>query len=89
MPKNYGLTVSWALLKHGSPINRVCSLVFRIAQTKMFTLELPNSWNFSFNFYLVVVMVMLSYIPVFPQLYLHMFAQRKKVLVNDSKKKAA
>ena len=55
----------------------------------MFTLELPNSWNFSFNFYLVVVMVMLSYIPVFPQLYLHMFAQRKKVLVNDSKKKAA
>ena len=22
--KNYGLTVPWALLKHGSPINRVC-----------------------------------------------------------------
>jgi len=65
----------------------VCST--RIAQTKMLTIELPNVWNFSFNFYLVVILVMLSYIPVFPQLYLHMFGQRKKILGNDSKKKAA
>jgi very-long-chain (3R)-3-hydroxyacyl-CoA dehydratase len=55
----------------------------------VFSLELPNHWNFSFNFYLVVVVVMLSYIPLFPQLYLHMFAQRKKVLMNDSKKKSS
>jgi len=41
---------------------------------------LPNKYNFSFSFQFVLFLAMLSYIPIFPQLYLHMFAQRKKVL---------
>ena len=59
-----------------------------IQARKIFSLAMPNSWNFVFNFYVVLIMIMLSYVPIFPQLYLHMFAQRRKV-VGGEKKKAA
>ncbi|XP_076752329.1 3-hydroxyacyl-CoA dehydratase 1 [Xylocopa sonorina] len=50
--------------------------------------RLPNSWNFIFSYHLVLVLVMLSYIPLFPQLYLHMFGQRRKILGSNALKKA-
>ena len=40
---------------------------------------MPNKWNYTFSFYVFLILIMLSYIPVFPHLYFHMFAQRKKV----------
>ncbi|XP_076662533.1 3-hydroxyacyl-CoA dehydratase 1 [Halictus rubicundus] len=49
---------------------------------------LPNSWNFAFSYLYLLISVMITYIPVFPQLYLHMFAQRRKILGRDSLKKA-
>ncbi|KAK4311366.1 hypothetical protein Pmani_017125 [Petrolisthes manimaculis] len=51
-----------------------------IAKTKAFSVTLPNTLNFTFDFYWVLIIIMLLYIPIFPMLYLHMFAQRKKVL---------
>ncbi|KAF7625968.1 Very-long-chain [Meloidogyne graminicola] len=58
-----------------------------IAERKHFTLEMPNKANFSFNFYWIVILFTLTYIPLFPQLYGYMFVQRKKVLGgNDSNK---
>lgn len=48
--------------------------------TQSFSTALPNNWNFTFNFHYLIVIIMLTYIPIFPQLYGHMFAQRKKVL---------
>jgi len=41
---------------------------------------LPNAWNFTFSYRYFLILVMLLYIPLFPQMYLHMFAQRRKVL---------
>ncbi|XP_031847860.1 3-hydroxyacyl-CoA dehydratase 1 [Nomia melanderi] len=49
---------------------------------------LPNSWNFAFSYLYLLIIVMLTYIPIFPQLYLHMFSQRRKILGKDSLKKA-
>ncbi|KZC07431.1 PREDICTED: very-long-chain (3R)-3-hydroxyacyl-CoA dehydratase 2 [Dufourea novaeangliae] len=49
---------------------------------------LPNSWNFTFSYYCILVTIMLSYIPLFPQLFFHMVAQRHKILGKDSLKKA-
>jgi len=47
---------------------------------KAFTVEMPNKANISFSYYTFLILVMISYIPFFPQLYLHMFKQRSKVL---------
>ena len=47
---------------------------------KIWTTEMPNKFNFTFSYFYFLWFVMLLYIPLFPQMYLHMFAQRKKVL---------
>ncbi|XP_011871977.1 PREDICTED: very-long-chain (3R)-3-hydroxyacyl-CoA dehydratase 2-like, partial [Vollenhovia emeryi] len=41
---------------------------------------LPNAWNFTFSYLYTLIAIMLTYIPGFPPLYLHMFAQRRKIL---------
>lgn len=50
--------------------------------------RLPNTWNFTFSYYVTLIIIGLSYIPIFPQLYLHMFVQRRKTLGVDASKKA-
>ncbi|XP_036345194.1 very-long-chain (3R)-3-hydroxyacyl-CoA dehydratase hpo-8 [Rhagoletis pomonella] len=47
--------------------------------------QLPNKWNATFSYFTLLWIVMLFYIPLFPQMYLHMFAQRKKVLNGNNK----
>lgn len=44
------------------------------------TTSLPNYLNMSFSFPYFLVLTILLYVPIFPQLYGHMIAQRKKVL---------
>lgn len=51
-----------------------------IKSTQMFSFDLPNRLNISFNYYLLILIIMWSYIPLFPQLYMHMIMQRKKIL---------
>ncbi|BFZ11101.1 hypothetical protein BsWGS_14140 [Bradybaena similaris] len=51
-----------------------------VKETRMYSIELPNVWNCSFSFYYYLCFIVISYLPVFPQLYLHMFRQRRKVL---------
>lgn len=46
----------------------------------LYTISLPNFFNFSFNYVYFIMLVASSYIPIFPMLYLHMFAQRKKII---------
>jgi len=53
----------------------------------VFSIGLPNKLNFTFNFYLIMIFVMLIYIPLFPPMYFHMFGQRKKVLGAPATKK--
>uniref|UniRef100_A0A0N5BK88 Very-long-chain (3R)-3-hydroxyacyl-CoA dehydratase n=1 Tax=Strongyloides papillosus TaxID=174720 RepID=A0A0N5BK88_STREA len=58
-----------------------------IHDKKIFTLEMPNSLNFSFSYWWYVVILCLLYIPGFPKMYFYMFGQRKKVLKVDTTKK--
>ncbi|GAB6028440.1 hypothetical protein CHUAL_002601 [Chamberlinius hualienensis] len=59
-----------------------------IRDTQWYSYNLPNPFNISFSFYYFVILVLLAYIPGFPQLYLHMLNQRKKILSSPLKKKA-
>uniref|UniRef100_A0A0K0EUH8 Very-long-chain (3R)-3-hydroxyacyl-CoA dehydratase n=1 Tax=Strongyloides venezuelensis TaxID=75913 RepID=A0A0K0EUH8_STRVS len=58
-----------------------------IHDKKIFTLEMPNSLNFSFSYWWYVIILCLLYIPGFPKMYFYMFGQRKKVLKVDTTKK--
>lgn len=60
-----------------------------IKARQILSVSLPNAANISFNYYYVLMFIMLTYIPIFPQLYLHMFGQRKKVLGSPSKQDKA
>ena len=56
------------------------SCLGRIGRERPLSVAMPNRWNVTFDSYVVMVLILLSYIPIFPQLYLHMFAQRRKVI---------
>ncbi|KIH58603.1 tyrosine phosphatase-like protein, PTPLA [Ancylostoma duodenale] len=58
-----------------------------VAEKKYYTIEMPNPANMGFSFYAVLIGSALFYLPGFPQLYLYMFAQRKKVLFVEAAKK--
>ncbi|XP_049888017.1 very-long-chain (3R)-3-hydroxyacyl-CoA dehydratase hpo-8 [Pectinophora gossypiella] len=57
-----------------------------IQEKKLFTVSMPNAWNFAFNYYYFLIFYMFLYIPLFPVLFGHMLAQRKKMLGGDHKK---
>ncbi|CAH2304957.1 very-long-chain (3R)-3-hydroxyacyl- dehydratase 2 isoform X1 [Pelobates cultripes] len=57
-----------------------------VKQTGLYSIRLPNMYNFSFDYYAFLILVMVSYIPIFPQLYFHMIHQRRKVLTSEHKK---
>ncbi|XP_017049081.1 very-long-chain (3R)-3-hydroxyacyl-CoA dehydratase hpo-8 [Drosophila ficusphila] len=49
-------------------------------ENSVWSVVMPNKWNATFSYFGFLWIVMLGYIPIFPQLYLHMFAQRRKIL---------
>lgn len=51
-----------------------------VKERNIWSLSLPNVANISFSYYYALIVIMLAYVVIFPQLYLHMFGQRKKVL---------
>jgi hypothetical protein len=59
-----------------------------IKQTGLWSVELPNSWNFGFSYFALNILIMLTYIPGLPQLYGYMLVQRKKVLGGGAAPKA-
>jgi very-long-chain (3R)-3-hydroxyacyl-CoA dehydratase len=59
-----------------------------IASRDILRLAMPNDYNFAFNYYYVVVFIMILYIPGSPFMYNHMRAQRRKQL-GPQKKPAA
>lgn len=58
-----------------------------VANKKLWTLEMPNRLNFTFSYHYFLLFIMFLYIPLFPQMYLHMFAQRRKIISGESSKK--
>lgn len=59
-----------------------------VAEKRHFSLEMPNSLNMAISFYWILIGCALLYIPGFPQLYLYMFAQRRKLLSTNIAKKS-
>jgi len=57
-----------------------------VRETKQWSIEMPNPGNVTFSYFYFLWAVMLSYIPLFPQMYLHMFGQRKRILGSGSKR---
>lgn len=57
-----------------------------VKEAKTWSVELPNNINFTFSYFYFLWGVMLLYIPLFPQMYMHMFVQRKKFLGGGDKK---
>lgn len=53
----------------GSELLTMFAALPESAGQKHFTLEMPNCANFAFNFYWAVILLALTYIPLFPQLY--------------------
>ena len=51
-----------------------------LATSKALRIEMPNAFNFTFSLYFVTIIILFGYIPLFPPMYFHMLAQRKKVL---------
>jgi len=58
-----------------------------IKKTQLYSIVLPNRFNISFSYYYANILMILSYIPIFPQLFSHMIRQRKKVLGKESAEK--
>ncbi|XP_068086509.1 very-long-chain (3R)-3-hydroxyacyl-CoA dehydratase 2 isoform X2 [Anabrus simplex] len=58
-----------------------------VSSTNMWSLSMPNLLNFTFSYHYFLLIIMFLYIPLFPQMYLHMFAQRRKVLGGSSSSK--
>ncbi|XP_078234798.1 very-long-chain (3R)-3-hydroxyacyl-CoA dehydratase 1 isoform X2 [Pogona vitticeps] len=51
-----------------------------VKRSGMYSVRLPNKYNVSFDYYYFLLIVMVSYVPLFPQLYFHMLRQRRRVL---------
>ncbi|XP_045111421.1 very-long-chain (3R)-3-hydroxyacyl-CoA dehydratase hpo-8-like [Portunus trituberculatus] len=56
-----------------------------VAKTRMYSVSMPNALNATFDLHSTLIVFALLYLPVFPMLYMHMFAQRKKVLGKSKK----
>lgn len=59
----------------------------RAAKTGVYSITMPNTVNVTFDFYYAIIIFGVMYLPVFPMLYTHMLAQRRKVLGGGHKKK--
>ena len=58
-----------------------------IERTKVYSIEMPNAWNFTFNFYVCCVFILGLYPIGLPYMYKHMIRQRKKNLSRFKKKR--
>jgi very-long-chain (3R)-3-hydroxyacyl-CoA dehydratase len=52
----------------------------------LYSVYLPNVYNWSFDYYYAMCLFVFLYLPIFPQLYGHMISQRKKVLSGSKAK---
>lgn len=57
-----------------------------IKNHSIFSVYLPNRFNFSFDFYTSCVCVLVMYIPGLPHMYYHMLRQRRKYISAPSQK---
>lgn len=57
-----------------------------IRRSGMWSLRMPNPYNFAFDYFYFCLLAVAIYVPGFPTLYLHMLKQRKRMLGKASTK---
>lgn len=58
-------------------------LIFKlpyIRENRPWSVDMPNMYNWAFDSYYFTILVILSYVPLWPPLYIHMWKQRGKEL---------
>ena len=60
-----------------------------IKREGILSVELPNRWNFEFDYYRVCIVVLVLYVPGLPHMYGHMIRQRRKYLTKSERPKVA
>ena len=76
----YTLFIGLYPLGAGSELVALFAALPSIKASSMLSVQMPNRFNATFSLYYALVIFALMYLPFFPQLYGHMFAQRRKVL---------
>jgi len=83
----YTLFIVLYPLGAGSELVTMYSAMPDIKKSSILTLAMPNQFNATFSLYYALIIFALMYPPAFPQLYLHMFSQRRKALGGIEKPK--
>lgn len=56
-----------------------------IRNSRLFSVSLPNRFNFAFDYYSTCVLILALYIPGLPYMYSHMLRQRRKYVIDPSR----
>ncbi|GAV61616.1 PTPLA domain-containing protein [Cephalotus follicularis] len=54
-----------------------------IKESEKYCVRMPNTWNFSFDYFYAAICVLLIYVPGSPHLYGYMIGQRKRALAKS------
>lgn len=78
------LRYSTFLLLYPSGISSEVGLIYfslpYIKKSEMYCVRMPNTWNFSFDYFYAAILVLGVYVPGSPHMYSYMLGQRKKAL---------
>jgi very-long-chain (3R)-3-hydroxyacyl-CoA dehydratase len=61
----------------------ILSAMPHIKETKPYSISMPNSMNFAFDYYYLCLILLATYLPGSPFMFSHMWQQRKKILGAD------
>lgn len=56
-----------------------------IRTNRLFSISLPNRFNFAFDYYSYCVIILALYVPGLPYMYSHMLRQRRKYVIDPSR----
>lgn len=61
----------------------------QVRRRKLLSIEMPNSWNFAFDYHTALIILIGVYLPGFPYMFFHMVRQRRKYLGSGAREKSA
>ncbi|CAH0393162.1 unnamed protein product [Bemisia tabaci] len=75
-------TFFWVLYPVGITGELLCYYAAQsyVQEHNLFSLSLPNKLNIAFSYHYFLIFMMLLYIPLFPQMFMHMVHQRRKII---------
>ncbi|KVI08663.1 Protein-tyrosine phosphatase-like, PTPLA [Cynara cardunculus var. scolymus] len=68
-----------------SEIGMIYNALPFMKESGLYSVRMPNKWNFSFDYFYGAIVVIAIYIPGIPHLYGYMLGQRKKTLSKSKK----